>query len=423
MVSRHGFLKDICRRLIQGFPITVAGLMGLFTKNNRNSMQIDAKRRFLARLPKSFKPKAKLVYFLLKMPFGGQKSLNKGKYQIAVSKAERINFVPPIFSVTVSSSCNLRCPNCYYVLLGGENAFQGGGMIKVDDFKAIIDKYGKYVELVSMTGGEALGHPHLDQLVDIVKRAGSKASVNTNGIFIERKIETLKAFDSVNVSLDGYDYESFNKYRGGTAEEFDKILKGLKMLRENDISFSNSFVLSEENVHEVDSMLKFADTTKPARVVFYNINGHGCDDFKPLVAGNEKVQKMLREVTDRNDYPFDIELPVIFDPESTEFMSYKCTQQWAMSCFNDKGDVAYCCFMDHDSSIGNMFKGYDFNSEKMRTFRKQMVENEYPKDSCLLCQRRFVGQEYGIFNASQGSWILQGGTGSGKKLVPSSVIV
>ena len=111
------------------------------------SLKFGVKRRILTLLPKPLKPYSRLAYFLLAMPFGGRRSFNKGKYQMSVSKTERINFVPPIFSVTINSSCNLRCPNCYYVLLGGENAFAGGGMIKVDDFKAIIDKYGKYIEL------------------------------------------------------------------------------------------------------------------------------------------------------------------------------------------------------------------------------------------------------------------------------------
>ena len=387
-----------------------------------NSTQIGVKDRVFRRLPKRLKPWARLAYYVLSMPFSGRRGFNRFKYQISMSKTERINFIPPIFSVTITSSCNLRCPNCYYVLLGGEQAFEGGGMIKVDDFKAIIEKYGEYIEQVSLTGGEALAHPRLDQLVDIVKRKGLKATISTNGVFIERKMEALKAFDYVNVSLDGYDYESFKKYRGGTSAEFDKIIHGLDLLRENNIPFGNSFVLSEENVHEVGSMLEFAHSTRPTWVTLYNINSHGCEDFTSLMASSEKVQQMLRDVTSRNDYPFDIELPVIFDTESKSFTSHKCTQQWRMACFNDKGHLAYCCYMDHDPAIGNMFQSYDFNSENMRDFRRRMIKHEYPKDACLFCHRRFTNQEYGYFYANQAEWVLQGVSGSGKRVIPLSPI-
>jgi MoaA/NifB/PqqE/SkfB family radical SAM enzyme len=381
---------------------------------------VGLKRRTLRRLPRSLVTYARLVNNLISASFGGRRSINKLKYQAAARKVERINFVPPVFSITVNSTCNLRCPNCYYVLLGEENAFAGGGMIKVEDFKAIIDKYGKYIELVSLTGGEALAHPQLDQLVDIVKSYGIKVCVSTNGVFIDRKLEVLKDFDSINVSLDGFDYESFKRYRAGTPEEFDKILHGLDLLRENDVHFGTSFVLSEENVHEVNSMLEIAHRTGARRVTFHNINSHGCDDFTPLTVGSEKVQKMLDELTSRDDYSFDIELPVVFDPDSEDFTSSKCAQQWSMACFNDKGHVAYCCYMDHEPAVGNMFQGYDFNSEKMRDFRSQMIKSQYPKDSCLMCQRRFMDQEYGNFYSQQKSWILKGATGPGNKVIPLS---
>jgi MoaA/NifB/PqqE/SkfB family radical SAM enzyme len=388
--------------------------------NGVQSVAVGTKERVFRRLPKALKSTARLAYLVLAMPFGGRRSINRLKFQSSVRKTERINFVPPIFSVTINSTCNLRCPNCFYVLLGEEKAFEGGGMIKVEDFKAIIDKYGKYVELVSLTGGEALAHPKLDELVNIVKSKGVKVCVSTNGVFIERKFEVLKNFDSINVSLDGFDYESFKRYRAGTPEEFDKILHGLELLRKNNIPFGTSFVLSEENVHEVNFMLEIGHKTGASRVTFHNINAHGCEDFTSLKVGSEKVQRMLDEVTSRNDYSFDIELPIVFDLESKDFASQKCTQQWSMVCFNDKGHLSYCCYMDHDPSIGNMFQGYDFNAEKMRTFRSRMIKNEYPKDTCFMCQRRFAGQEYGNFYASQKVWILKTATVPGDKVIPLS---
>ena len=387
-------------------------------KGTIRHMKVGAKRRILSRFPNSLKPYARSAYLLLATPFGGRRSLNRLKSHLSLGKTERLNYVPRTFSIAINSSCNLRCPNCCYVLLGGENAFEGGGMIKVDDFKAIIDKYGNYVEHVSLTGGEALGHPRLDQLVDILKQKGIRVTISTNGVFIDRKLEVLKAMDHVNVSLDGHDYESFKRYRGGTTSDFDKILGGLDLLRENNIPFGNSFVLSEQNVHEVSSILAFAHETRPSLVKFHNINPLGCDDFTPLTAGSEIVQQMLWDVTSRSDYPFDIELPVIIDPDSKNFALHKCPQQWTMACFNDKGHLAYCCFLDYDPAIGNMFDGYDFNSEHMRDFRRRMIKHEYPKDACLHCQLRFMGQEYGYFHASQGKWALRQGSGQRKKVIP-----
>ena len=388
-------------------------------------MNLGLKRRIYTRLPMPIRRYARLAYYLLSSPFGGKRKFNRFKYQIAVNQKEFINYIPPIFSIAINSSCNLRCPNCYFVLLGGEKAFEGGGMIKVEDFKAIIDRYGDHIEQVSLTGGEALGHPKLDELVRIVKDKGIRVMVSTNGVFIERKIDVLKEIDFINVSLDGYNYETFKKYRGGTPAEFDKILYGLDLMRQNDLKFGNSFVLSEENIQEVDLMLEFARTTKPYLTLFNGINPHGCEDFTPLLASSEKVQEALTRITSRNDYPFDIELPVIFDDQSPDFAESSCIQPWALSCFNDKGHLSYCCYIDHDPSIGNMFTEERFNSSSMVDFRKRMINHDYPKKSCLYCHKRFMGQEYGYFHANLGKWIFQGFGGSNAKtahLTSSNVV-
>jgi MoaA/NifB/PqqE/SkfB family radical SAM enzyme len=371
-----------------------------------------------ARLPKKLKPYARYALYGLRALFGGPRGLNRFRYLMSVSNTEHINFVPPVLAVTINSTCNLRCPNCFYVLIDGEHAFEGGAMIRVDDFKAVIEKYGDKTEIVFLSGGEPLAHPRLDQLANIVKSKSKRISlrISTNGVFIDRTIDVLKSFDYINVSMDGYDYESFKKYRGGTPREFDKIVQGLSLLRENNIPFSNSFVLSDENLHEVNSMLEFCYGSRPDVVVLHSINPHGSKDFTPLTSDNEKVRKILKEICSRNDYPFDIVLPVIFDTQSRGFIEAKCTQQWYYAAFNDKGDMSYCCHMNHDESIGNIFKGYDFNSDKMQEFRQRMISHEYPKDACLFCHRRFTGQDYGRFYAKQKKWIVQGAGGSGVKL-------
>ena len=73
--------------------------------------------------------------------------------------------------------------------------------------------------------------------------------------------------------------------------------------------------------------------------------------------------------------------------------------------FDDKGDISYCCHLRHDVSIGNVFSNYDFNSAMMRKFRLQMIKHQYPEEDCLNCQRRFVGGEYGLFNAKLRKWM------------------
>ena len=380
-------------------------------------MRETLKQRVFRRLPTGLKPYVKLTYGGLTAPFDYPRKSNSFKFANSVLKTEQINYVPPVFIVTINSSCNLRCPNCFYVIKGGDHAFEGGNVISVDDLQTVMDKYAHYIETVWFTGGEPLAHPRLGDPAAIVKTKRLTLQVNTNGVFIERRNDVLKAFDFINVSLDGYDHESFARYRGGIPREFDRIVSGLSLLKKIEIAFSISFVLSEENLGEVDEMLTFAHEISPPRVIFHNMNPHGSKGFTPLTLGSEKVRHMLNEMTAKRDYPFDIDLPVIFDTESERFRAAVCIQQWNAAAFNDKGQLSYCCHMDHDPSIGNMFQGYDFNSEKMRMFRRQMMRHEYPEDDCLHCHRRFLNSDkFARFDSRQRRWIGGEALGNGASI-------
>lgn len=370
----------------------------------------DIKRTAWRNMPEQVKPYVEYMYrtygvakIAAKIPFDYPKSLNRFKFVTSVGRKERISFIPPVFIASICTVCNLRCPNCQYVIKDPA-VFKGGGFINVDHFKTVIDKYAKGINIVFLTGGEPLLHPELDDLVQIVKGKGLSVKISTNGILISEKIDTLKSLDFINISLDSYDYQSFRRFRGGTEKQFDKILEGLSLLKKNNVQFMITFVLSEENLEEIYKMIEFAYKVQPSILYFHNINPHGSKDYTPLTLSSKKVNQIMKAIMSKSDYPFDIYLPVIFDTESEHFKTSKCIQPWYYCCFDDKGDISYCCHLGHSRSIGNIFGSYDFDSDMMRHFRRLMIKNEYSGDDCLYCQRRFMGEEYGYFDSKSKKW-------------------
>jgi sulfatase maturation enzyme AslB (radical SAM superfamily) len=344
---------------------------------------------------------------LLKRPPITRKNINHLKIFYSQNKSSVISHVPAIFNVHIASGCNLRCPNCVYLLKDSE-VFGTAGMMSTEMFESIIKKYYQHIEVVFLSGGEPLGHPKFQHLVDIVHKYNKNIIINTstNGVFLEKKIETVKQLSSINLSLDSYDYYTFKKYRGGTPKEFDKIIRGMALMKENSIRFQTSFLLSEENISEAEKMVEFAAKTGSSRVIFHNINTRGSDKFTVLMCNSQKVTSWIEQFTARTDYQIDIELPVIFDPDSRSIDTYSCSQPWTYFIFNDKGHVAYCCHLAPDESIGNVLEGYDFNSEKMVEMRRSMLDHTYKKSDCQYCQRRFLGLSYGYFSASYGKWVI-----------------
>jgi len=365
-----------------------------------------AERMIYRVAPEKIKPIFEYLVYTFKTPFKFQKNINQLKYLLSKGRKEEINYAPPIFVVCIATVCNLRCPTCCYVLKN-KDVFKGGGFIKIKDFKSVIDKYAKKIEGVGLGGGEPLLHPELEKLVEIVKSNGLQASISTNGILIKKKIDILKSFDSINVSMDGYNYETFRRFRGGTKEQFDEILDGFSLLQKNNIRFQISFLLTEENIDKIYEMLSFGYKVRPTNIEFHNINPHGSEDYKPLTKDSEKVSRILDDVTSKNDYPFDISLPVIFDTTSKYFKTTKCNQPWYFCCFDSKGNISPCCHLWHQEEFGNVLKGYNFNSDRMKNFRKLMINNQYSKIDCLYCQRRFMREEYGLFDSKSKKWILR----------------
>jgi MoaA/NifB/PqqE/SkfB family radical SAM enzyme len=361
-----------------------------------NSRLTDAQKAFL-----------RLLYNIIKTPGDFMRHLNKFNYDRNVLRKVEVNFTPPLFVATITNNCNLRCPTCLY-LLENPNKFNAT-YIALDKFQEVLEKYNTQnkAEVIFLSGGEPLLHPQFGQLIDICKKHHFIIKTSTNGILVKNKIDSLLKLSYVNVSLDSHDYDSYEKYRGGTAEQFDLVMEGLKILREKGCYFGISYVLSTENLSEVDKMIKLAEEIRPNVVYLHNINPHGCEQYKPLVLQDRDTKLFLEKISKRTDYPFDLIMSVVFDNDSPLFRQAKCVQPWLLFSFNEKGDISYCCHLSHDVNIGNAFAGYNFNSPKMVGFRKDIIGGRIPK-SCLYCQRRFMGKEFGHFDSRAGKWFIFG---------------
>jgi len=335
-----------------------------------------------------------------------KRELNTFQYHENKLRATEINYVPPVFAVTIVDSCNLRCPNCLYILENPDKWFNSS--LSVKKFEEILQKYNRDMkaEIIFLTGGEPLIHPEFDKLVKISRNYKLSPKISTNGILIMNNPSYLMDLDYVNVSMDSYDYETFKKYRKGTKRQFDRMLEGLKFLKENNINFGLSYVISAENVFEMEKMIEFSERFMPNFAYFHNINPHGSDKFKSLSSQDENSMKHLAKILKRNDYTIDIHSTHIFNEKSPHFAEAKCIQPWNYFCFNSKGDVSLCCHMEHDSKIGNVFNNYNFNSPEMIKWRKKVMSDKI-EDICLYCQRRFFDeQEFAFFDSAKKKWIM-----------------
>lgn len=350
----------------------------------------------------------RIIRYLLKgmsLKKAVSKASYKTVYKYALGHSARIDYIPDTFNFHIMH-CNLSCPNCYYSLKNSK-AFTDSSFIPVEKFEKLLDSYP--FRYISLTGGEALLHPQFDKLIEACVRRGLSVSGSSNGILVKKHINALKHFRRINISTDSYDYNSFKKYRNGSKEAFDLIIEGLRALRENNINFTISFLMSAENIHEYPKILDFAAKYKPSALVLHSINVHGTSKYTPLLSTNVEIQHFLKDIMSRSDYNFSIKLPIIFDPQASGFKKAVCHKIWAQLDVNERGDIALCCQLQHDPEVGNIFNGYDFNSPKMMEMRQRHIDGNFPP-SCQFCHRRFPEQHYALFNARSQQWKVYGYT-------------
>ena len=316
-------------------------------------------------------------------------------------KKSKITYIPPRFSLTITSRCNLRCPTCQY-MLKDPRFFEDSGFMNFGDYKGILKNYKKYITDLTLTGGEATLHPELEGFIDYAKSLNLKVGAISNGILIRKKISAIKKLDDINITLDAYDEQSFAKNRGGTKKQWDEIMAGLHTLRENNIEFTISFLATSDNIDDLFHLIELADEFQPTTLRLNSFNPHRDTRNLVLMKSDTHVMNVISELMKRNDYSYDIKMPFVFDEQHTFFSNKICAFPWHGVYINEKADVAYCCQLPHESHIGNMRNGYDFNSKRMRSWRKLLMDYKLPVD-CRFCHRRFKGH-YTKFYASKRKW-------------------
>lgn len=91
---------------------------------------------------------------------------------------------PGLVACTVFTfGCNFRCPFCHNASL--VDSADGEGSLDLEEIVAFLRSRGKILDGVCVTGGEALMHRDIDQLLARIRELNLKIKVDTNGSFPE----------------------------------------------------------------------------------------------------------------------------------------------------------------------------------------------------------------------------------------------
>lgn len=318
--------------------------------------------------------------------YKGQKIPAKCSDKVIESFFNDKEFIPPkLVTVEPISSCNLTCLMCPTYLTNKKNS-----CMDMEIFKKIVNEAKSFQEFFVFQGtGEPFLNPKLFDMIEYAKDQGIKnISVSTNGTLlndenIEKILDIKSSPNFLQISIDGYNKELFEKYRRGAS--FEKVYNGLKKLYikrkelglEKNIEISINTLLSKE-----------LDIN-----IFLNTWGKYVDDITIGPMLNQAQQK-----SQEKDFQNSLE-----KVKKTEYIS--CPKPYEILSILSNGKISHCQHDFHNIHIkGDMNKGdtllKTWRNEEYTKFRKKHIEFKAEETSCNGCEHMYrIENENDLFEA------------------------
>jgi SynChlorMet cassette radical SAM/SPASM protein ScmF len=170
----------------------------------------------------------------------------------------------------LTEGCNLACRHCWIA-----PKFQGGGKsypaLPVELFESIIQQAKPLgLHAVKLTGGEPLLHPHIRELIEIVRKEDLQLTVETNGVLctpeLAQKLRSCKnAF--ISVSIDGEDADT-HEWMRGVEGSFEAAKESVRSLV--GVGFRPQVIMSivRRNREQMEALVRLAESLGAGSVKF-----------------------------------------------------------------------------------------------------------------------------------------------------------
>ncbi len=186
-----------------------------------------------------------------------------------------ISISPITCEIDPSNRCQLDCSFCLYKTWRSKSRAD----LSWDVYKKLLkDLRNNGAKSISFTGGgEPLLNSKFQTMFDAAILSGFEVGLVTNGVRLN-KIEHLEEFMFIRVSLDAASAETYEIVKG--VNLFDKVIRNIKSAIEDGAVVGLSFVVTEENKHEIEKAKELADSLNVAYIQFKPAWSEG---FKKLI--------------------------------------------------------------------------------------------------------------------------------------------
>ena len=170
--------------------------------------------------------------------------------------------IPITGTFELTPLCNFSCRMCY-VHLTPERMRERGKLHSADEWLQLAQEAmdaGTYH--ITLTGGEVLTRPDFAQIYQGMIEMGLTVSVLSNASLIApQTVELFQTYRPTRLrfTLYGASNETYERLCG-VPDGFDRVMRGLSLLKAAGILFSLAFTLTKENAEDLNPVLDIAKT-------------------------------------------------------------------------------------------------------------------------------------------------------------------
>lgn len=180
---------------------------------------------------------------------------------IIFANKQKYSRYPISATLELTERCNFNCVHCY-INQPAACAEAKARELTTEQVKKLLDEIAAAGTLfLTLTGGEPLLRPDFAEIYMHARRLGMIVDLLTNGTLIDQNlIEILKKSkpNTVDISMYGATKETYEKVTR-LPGSYDRFLRGVRLLKDADITMSLKSIALTLNVHEIGQMSQFAE--------------------------------------------------------------------------------------------------------------------------------------------------------------------
>lgn len=216
-------------------------------------------------------------------------SLNEVKDLIVTGEYKK--FYPRVLNIELCDYCNFYCGHCYKNAGNKNRTFLDFNIIK-----DICRIYKNKIQIIHLTGGEPLTHPHINQIIEVLKKSGFIVNITTNGS--NYKLLKNHIIDMVNdfqISIYGYNNESYKLVTG--ASKFIEVKNFINYLESIDKKYNIGFMINRTYLNNNEEYNRFLNSLNFNKLIvsFAQVTGRLSMENNFWILTKKEKDKIINE--------------------------------------------------------------------------------------------------------------------------------